>query len=62
MTANGHNKFGFVLRAHERRLRELERRLGIASPTDPLLESTGRRDVAETKETRHVRSNSDDAS
>ena len=30
------NKLGFIARVHERRLREIERRLGITSPPNPL--------------------------
>ena len=36
MNTNDRNKLGFVARVHERRLREIERRLGIVSPPNPL--------------------------
>ncbi len=49
------NKFGFALRQMERRLRTLEARVGIESPTNPLNDPTDRRH-AETKETQDVRS------
>lgn len=34
------NKLGFVARVHERRLREIERRLGLDSGVNPLQSST----------------------
>ncbi len=49
------NKFGFTLRQMERRLRTLEARMGIESPTNPLNDPADRR-YAETKETQYVRS------
>ena len=48
MEDRGRNKFGFVLRILERRLRAVEGRLGIASGANPL--NVDRRN-AETKET-----------
>lgn len=41
----GRNKLAFVARVHERRLREVERRLGIVSPPNPLYDTE--RDVEE---------------
>ena len=48
------NKFAFALRVHERRIAELERRLGIVSPKSPL-ESTDRPTTAEPQTACHVR-------
>jgi hypothetical protein len=39
------NKLGYALRVHERRLRAIERHLGLASPPNPL-ENTPRRPLA----------------
>ena len=55
MNANSINKLGFVARVHERRLREIERRLGIVSPPNPLSNTnqSDRMEAAESKEPRH---------
>ena len=56
--SNGHNKIAFAVRIHERRLREIERRLGIVSPQSPLENTTpnlsGCMDAAESKEPKHA--------
>jgi hypothetical protein len=36
MNPTDRNKLAFVARIHERRLREIERQLGITSPPNPL--------------------------
>jgi len=56
VNANSINKLGFVARVHERRLREIERRLGIASPPNPLVNTnqSGCMDAAESKEPNHA--------
>lgn len=48
-TAN--NKLAFIARVHERRLREIERRLGITSPPNPLANTSqsGCADAAESQ-------------
>ncbi len=52
MRLNDRNKLAFVARVHERRLRELERRLGIASSPNPLVNTnqSGCPEAAESKE------------
>jgi len=55
MSTNSINKLAFVARVHERRLREIERRLGILSPPNPLSNTnqSGCSQAAESKEPRH---------
>jgi len=55
MNANDRNKLAFVARVHERRLREIERRLGIVSPPNPLSNTnqSGCTQAAESKEPHH---------
>lgn len=50
MNTNDRNKLAYIARGHERRLREIERRLGITSPVNPLLNTSGHAEVAEPKE------------
>jgi len=52
MNTNDRNKLAFVARIHERRLREIERRLGIVSPPNPLsnTDQSGCVEAAELKE------------
>ena len=52
MNANDRNKLAFIARVHERRLREIERRLGIVSPPNPLVNTnqSGCTEVAKSPE------------
>jgi len=54
MNANDRNKLAFVARVHERRLREIERRLGIVSPPNPLFNTSGCKEAAESQEPNHA--------
>jgi len=52
MSPTERNKLAYVARIHERRLREIERRLGITSPPNPLSNTnqSGCTQAAESKE------------
>ncbi len=56
MNPSDRNKLAFVARVHERRLREIERRLGIVSPPNPLINTnqSGCMEAAESKEPNHA--------
>ena len=56
MSTNSTNKLAFVARVHERRLREIERRLGIVSPPNPL-SNTNQSGCSEAAESCHERPN-----
>jgi hypothetical protein len=51
MTANERNKLAYVARVHERRLRDIERHLGIVSPPNPLFNTntSGGMEATESK-------------
>jgi hypothetical protein len=51
MNPNDRNKLAYVARVHERRLREIERRLGIVSPRNPLFNThtSGGMEATESK-------------
>jgi len=56
MSPADRNKLAFVARVHERRLREIERRLGILSPLNPL-SNTNQSGCVEAAESCHERPN-----